>query len=109
MKKLTFIKLANLWFVQLPYYPGDPTDLIMVKGADTLCEMLDTENRNTITVLVSDSEQDCPNCWHKHVLQYIGPVDNEVMYELQGLKLLVRLCEVTKYVFGDFPKTIYIY
>ena len=39
-KKLIFVKLAGKWFVLLPDYPGDPMDLEMVSGADTLCETI---------------------------------------------------------------------
>lgn len=109
-KKLIFVKLAGKWFVLLPDYPGDPMDLEMVSGADVLCETIDEYKNGFISVTVSTKPLNGDefatrlivlNC--KEVYEDIGAT-----YVKQGSDMEVWLCPVTKYVFGEFPETIYI-
>jgi hypothetical protein len=109
VKKLKFVKLAGQWFVHLPNYPGNPEDLAMVSGADILCDMIDSEGFGEITVLMSTEPQDNP-AWRGRILDFSEFTGDEgALYTLRDIKLNVWLCNVTKYVFGEFPKTIYIY
>lgn len=109
-KKLTFIKLAKRWFVLLPDYPDNPMDLEMVSGADILCETFDENKNGFISITVSTKPLNSDelatniiilNC--KEVYEEIGAT-----YVKQDSDMEVWLCNVTKYVFGEFPKTIYI-
>lgn len=104
-RKLVFVKLAGRWFVHLSDYPGLPDDLEMVMGADTLCERIDTKKTGFITVRVSDKSLD----GEELILNFIENTDDPgAWYKLKNFDLNIWLCNVTKYIFGEFPKTIYI-
>lgn len=116
-KKLTFVKLAGNWFVHLPNYEGHYSDLEMVLGADVLCDMIDTFDTGYITVTVSTEPKESNFTTKEYVLDFVnstgtGPdsgwEQDGANYRLREWKLDVWLCNVTKYVFGEFPATIYI-
>lgn len=117
-KRLKFIKMtANGWYVQLPNYEGHVSDLQMVAGADTLCELI-ANDLTEITVTISDEPFENTNFSTKQFqLEFInstgtgsdaGWEEEGANYRLESLQLDVWLCNVTKYVFGEFPATIYI-
>ena len=109
-KKLKFIKMtANGWYVQLPNYEGHVSDLEMVMGADSLCELL-AGNNTEVTVTVSDEPFESTKFSIKTFeLEFINSTGEEgANYRVKDLQLDVWLCNVTKYVFGEFPATIYI-
>jgi hypothetical protein len=109
-KKLKFIKMtADGWYVQLPNYEGHVSDLQMVAGADTLCELI-ANDLTEITVTISDEPFENTNfSTRQFQLEFINSTGEEgANYRLESLQLDVWLCNVTKYVFGEFPATIYI-
>ena len=113
-KKLNFIKLAGSWFVHLPDYPGHYSDLQMVLGADVMCDMLDTHDIGYITVIVSDESVYREFSAREYILDFVNSTTDSTgeqdgaNYRLRDYKLDMWLCNVTKYVFGEFPATIYI-
>ena len=112
-KKLKFIKLAGSWFVHLPDYPGHYSELEMVLGADVMCDMIDTFETGNITVTVSDEPSDSIFSTREYILDFVNSTTSNgeqdgANYRLREYKLDVWLCNVTKYVFGEFPATIYI-
>lgn len=112
-KKLNFIKLAGSWFVHLPNYPGHYSELEMVLGADVMCDMIDTFETGNITVTVSDKPSDSIFNTREYILDFVNSTTSNgeqdgANYRLREYKLDVWLCNVTKYVFGEFPATIYI-
>ena len=101
---------ANGWYVQLPNYEGHISDLEMVAGADTLCELLAGDNTE-VTVTVSDEPFDNNSKFFTKqcALEFINSTGEDgANYKLESLQLDVWLCNVTKCVFGEFPATIYI-
>ena len=108
MKDIKFIKLANKWFVKLPYYNGDILDLEMVMGADELCESLNN-GTNEVNVTVStynDIDYDL-----SLEFMYMAGDDSEygVYYMVRELGKTIYLCKVAKQIFDDnFPVLIYI-
>lgn len=112
-KKLTFIKLAGKWFIHLPDYEGHYSELEMVLGADVLCDMVDTFDIGYITATVSDEPKESNFTTKEYVLDFVNSTvsngeQDGANYRLREWKLDVWLCNVTKYVFGEFPATIYI-
>lgn len=112
-KKLTFIKLAGSWFVHLPDYPGHYSELEMVLGADVLCDMIDSLDIGYITVYVSDKPLEDQFTTKEYILDFVNSTvsngeQDGANYRLREYKLDVWLCNVTKYIFGEFPVTIYI-
>ena len=114
VKKLIFIKLAGRWFVHLPNYPGHYSDLEMVLGADVMCDLIDSFDIGHITVTISDKPFENTNFTTKtYILDFINSTTSNgeqdgANYRMREYKLDVWLCNVTKYVFGEFPATIYI-
>ena len=112
-KKLNFIKLAGNWFVHLPDYEGHYSELEMVLGADVLCDMIDTFDIGYITATVSTEPKESNFTIKEYVLDFVNSTvsngeQDGANYRLREWKLDVWLCNVTKYVFGEFPATIYI-
>ena len=110
--KLNFVKLAGRWFAQLPDYDGDPWDLEMVEGADVLCDILDKGENGLVEVFVTTNRDKCTV--PPYILDFVNSTkgadgeQNGANYRLRDYKLDVWLCNVTKYVFGEFPATFYI-
>ena len=112
-KKLNFIKLAGKWLVHLPDYPGHYSELEMVLGADVMCDMIDTFETGNIAVTVSDEPFDSIFSTREYTLDFVNSTTSNgeqdgANYRMREYKLDVWLCNVTKYVFGEFPATIYI-
>lgn len=112
-KKLTFVKLAGSWFVHLPDYPGHYSELEMVLGADVMCDMIDTFETGSIAVTVSDEPFDSIFNTREYILDFVNSTTSNgeqdgANYRMREYKLDVWLCNVTKYVFGEFPATIYV-
>ena len=112
-KKLNFVKLAGKWFVHLPDYPGHYSELEMVLGADVMCDMIDTFETGSIAVTVSDEPFDSIFNTREYILDFVNSTTSNgeqdgANYRMREFKLDIWLCNVTKYVFGKFPATIYI-
>jgi len=119
---LTFKKEDGLWYVDLPSYPGPKAALMMVAGADDLCDYL-SDYMSEVTVrlniepssddtgkFVLDEDKPCGSGavyhyahWGKHPLS-----DGTYEYYIRPVFAIdFWLCDVTLYVLGEFPKTIY--
>ena len=110
IREFKFYKDIGGWFVDLPGWEGTKSDLAMVSGADTMLDII-SQGENDIMVLLSTEEFDGSNrleflrespemgegSWYL-MKTYIG-----IEYNLE-----LWLCDVTKFVFGNFPKNIYI-
>jgi hypothetical protein len=101
------------WFVDLPEWEGSKADLQMVSGADTFLDIL-SQGDNIIYITLSDEEFEGANSMD---FLYPGRLENwelgegawyrmnrymDMVYDLD-----MWLCDVTKFVFGEFPKIIY--
>jgi hypothetical protein len=110
MRKLLFYKeiSSNRWFIDLPKWKGDYAELEMVDGADDLLDFL-SNGENDVTLNVSENYFESSNR-----LKFIGITNNNaganyIISEYNGINLNLRiwLCNVTKFVFGYFPKNLY--
>jgi hypothetical protein len=101
------------WFVDLPEWEGERWELQMVMGADSFLDVLSQGENEKYVVL---SEEPFDGCYEL-VLMGLGNIEGPEMgegawYKLERyigieFKLQMWLCNVTKFVFGDFPKKIY--
>lgn len=99
------------WYAVLPEYPGPKSDLQMVLGADTLCSILAQDQRSIEVVLDTERFDGCNMMYHLPgtleeqriggATYWIGAI-NEFEYTFY-----VWLCDVVKFVFGEFPTIIY--
>lgn len=111
MKRLKFYKESdNRWYVDLPDWKGSKADLEMVMGADTMLEYM-SEGDDKVWVTLSEGEFE-----NSDKLEFIRPaieIQNGAFYKLEKyrgieLNLELWLCDVTIFVLGHFPETIYI-
>lgn len=110
MQTLRFYKDNNSkWYVDLPEWGGSKEELEMVSGADTLLDNL-SGNGSEVYVNFSKEYYSGSNTLIRH--RYATETGNCAYYvayyfEDFKLNLLVWLCDVTKFVLGDFHKYIY--
>lgn len=100
-RRLSFVKLANKWFVVLPEWEGDVEDLQMVCGADLLLECI-SNGQPVVTISIVEKSSTR--------LTLLSSDDYGATYKVNSPYYQgdVWLCNVTKYVLGEFPKVIYI-
>lgn len=97
-KKLTFIKLSNRWFVDIPW-DGMIEELEMVGGSDLFLDSI-SNGKKIITLDVCTSEMYNSTRINKVREDEYGAFYNINTYEFKGD---IWLCNVTKILFGDFP------
>lgn len=111
MKRLKFYKESdNRWYVDLPEWTGSKAELEMVDGADNMLEYM-AEGEGQVWLVLS--EQEFENADKLEFLRLATEIENGAFYKLdkyRGIKIGLEmwLCDVTKFVFGDFPKTIFL-
>lgn len=111
MKNLKFYKEKDgRWYVDLPEWTGSKADLEMVCGADTLLDKLSKEG-NRVVCQVSEIPVE-----KFELLQFIREADewkNGAFYRMASIfgkqiNMELWLCDVTRFVFGYFPRQIYL-
>jgi hypothetical protein len=111
MKRLKFYKESdNRWYVDLPEWEGSKAELEMVAGADSMLEYM-AEGEAQVWIVLS--EQEFENADKLEFLRLATEIENGAFYKLdkyRGIEIGLEmwLCDVTKFVFGDFPKTIFL-
>jgi hypothetical protein len=113
MRTFRFYRDEMGWFVDLPEWTGTKGDLQMVMGADTFLDIL-AQSENEVHVILSTTPfENCESLELLYLGRLEGPEFGEgawyTMRNYIGLdfNLKMWLCDVTKFVFGDFPKIIY--
>lgn len=112
IRKIKFYKeKTGEWFIDLPEWEGPKEDLGMVLGADDLLNIL-SEGEDFVylqmgdekfsgalqMVLIEPGSFEMGGAWY--LVPTIGGTDSS---------LKIWLCDVTKFVFGNFPETIWFY
>ena len=111
MRTLEFYKESDgRWYVDLPEWEGEKADLEMVAGADSMLEYM-AEGEGRVKVLMSTDRFDGAD--RLKFLREADEVNNGAYYALDSyrgvdINLNMWLCDVTKFVFGGFPKSIHI-
>jgi hypothetical protein len=107
-KKYKFYKTEeNRWYIDLPEWEGSQSDLEMVAGADKMLDKL-SDNGTKITLDVSDNYPDKSN-WDKFVILELVEEYSPLLgggAEYKWGNEVIWLCDVTKFVFGNFPNFI---
>jgi hypothetical protein len=105
MKYLKFNKEADgRWFIDLPSWDGNKSDLEMVLGADTMLEIF-SQGEGYVEICVHDKEYDS---LYKLYFDKFESGGAWYLFESPTNEFKVWLCFVTKFVFGYFPKIIYL-
>ena len=102
------------WYVDIPEWEGTKGDLQMVSGADTFLEILAEGECEVYVVLSDEYFEGSDNLEIKELGRLEGwELGEGAWYKLISYRgipyfdLDMWLCDVTKFVFGDFPKIIY--
>ena len=112
IRKIRFYKEKDSrWYVDLPEWGGTKEDLEMVSGADTMLDIL-AQGDDVIFVQIGDEK--FPGAIQSILIEsgsieaggafYLIPFIGQMEYNLR-----IWLCDVTKFVFGTFPETIWLY
>jgi hypothetical protein len=112
-KNIRFYKNDDEWFADIPEWDGDIWELQMVAGADTF---LDIAAQGESEIYLTMSTEIFDECEVLH-FQKMGRLEGfemgsgswYLLQEYQGIdyNLPMWLCDVTKFVFGEFPNKIY--
>ena len=111
LRKLDFYKNQDgLWYVDLPEWPGEISDLQMVSGADTMLDIISCGS-DRIALNISDEHFEGSDALR--FIREAHELDNGAFYmmeEYKGMKLNLEmwLCDVTKFVFANFPGVVYV-
>lgn len=97
-KVLTFIKLSNRWFIDIPW-DGMIEDLEMVSGADLFLDSI-SNGKKIVTLEVGVSEIYGATKISKVREDEYGAFYKVYTYEFKGE---IWLCNVTKHLFEVFP------
>lgn len=113
MRTYRFYKDQYGWFVDLPEWVGERWDLQMVMGADDFLELLAQGETEVYVTLSKDPFDGCETLELIHLGRLEGPELGEgawyILDEYVDLPYTLKmwLCDVTKFVFGEFPSKIY--
>ena len=111
MQAFKFYKESdNRWYVDLPEWEGPKANLEMVMGADVMLDIL-AQGEGEVTLNMSKepepglSEMLC-------FLKETPDLGEGAYYHMESyieleFNLDIWLCDVTKFVFGEFPTIIY--
>lgn len=110
MDNYRFYKEGNNWYVDLPTWPGAKSDLLMIGGADTMLDIMSNNGTEVFTIISEKNFEGADTLVFNKLAADVG---EGAYYTLEKFRetthnLSVFLCDVTLFVFGKFPETIYI-
>lgn len=113
MRTFRFYKDIEGWFVDLPEWTGEKQELEMVSGSDTFLDILSQGDDEVFVTLSKQPFNGCETLHFKEIGRLEGPELGEgAWYTLKAYKdieynLRMWLCDVTLFVFEEFPNKIY--
>ena len=100
------------WYIDFPGWPFDHHNLMMVAGADDLCSALSDNDLNVkVKAIPTQKEKDLESEGYIKLTQIESGLTTGSTYTVTGLEGFNRniwLCPVTLFVFGKYPKYIYL-
>ena len=104
----------DCWYVDFPDWPFDHHNLMMVDGADQLCEFLSDDGMTTEVCVIPSKEQEKHEGYFE-LEQIESSLTGGSTYQV-GLEDFCQrydrdtlwLCPVTLFVLGQYPKYIYV-
>lgn len=114
----------KLWYYDFPHWGFDKHNLLMISGADKLCEMYAKgKDEVTVEIIASKKKQDLPTQLYDefvaqdiiidgmtHQGKFINSQLDKFLYgrTYQKDHTTMWICPVTLFVLGRYPKHIYI-
>lgn len=112
IQKVKFYKeKSGRWYIDLPEWEGTKEDLEIVLGADELMNLL-AQGDDEIYVQIGDEKFPGAN---QMIMVEMGSIDmGGAWYLVPSIgqiefNLRLWICDVTKFIFGQFPETIWFY
>lgn len=113
MKQHRFVREGMGWYIDLPEYiaqGGDKGDLQMISGADTMLDIIAGEK---IEVTLQIDTLPFEGADELFLTEICDPILGGGYYHMKKIENKqvnkdLWLCDVTRFVFGDIPKKIYI-
>ncbi len=98
------------WYVDFPNWPFDHHNLLMVAGADEMCEFLSADGKHTYVNVIPTSKEENHPGYAKLVRKNHSLTGGSTyhVYDLDGFKRDIWLCPVTLFVLGKYPKYMYV-
>lgn len=98
------------WYIHYPNWPFSHHNLMMVAGANSMCDVLSDDGKFTfVNVIPSKTKLDKPG--YAELIQkehgLAGGSTYEVHY-LPGFTRDIWICPVTLFVLGEYPNYIYV-
>lgn len=101
------LKNSRRWYADVLNWTGDKSALEMVYGADVLLDNI-AKGRDEVHLLFSsDIIQDADYLIFKHKTPINGAMYRLKYLDGKNYNKKVWLCDVLKFVMGEFPKRIY--
>jgi hypothetical protein len=96
------------WYIDLPEWPGEKAELAMVMGADVLLEIL-AQGEGEVKVTFADEPFEGAEqmTYYQDGNEIGGAYYHLKSYMGIDYDFTLWLCDVTKFVFGKMPETIY--
>ncbi len=98
------------WYVDFPNWPFDHHNLLMVAGADALCEFLSEDGQFSYINVIPTSKEEEHEGYAK-LTRMEHSLTGGATYTVENLPGFTRniwLCPVTLFVLGKYPKYMYI-
>lgn len=111
MKILDFEKTAEgRWYVVLPEWPGEKSDLEMVWGADMMLDLY-AQGSNKLTLSISETE--VPGYDKIQLVEICSTVEGGAYYKIDKINNIdynfkAWICDVTKFLYGEFPPVLFL-
>lgn len=109
--QLTFIhEDDDCWYIDFPNWPFDHHNLMMVAGADDLCDFLSDDGEKTRVNVIPSSKKELHE-GYAELRRTDHSLTGGAHYEVRGLEGFTRkiwLCPVTLFVLGQYPAYIYL-
>lgn len=107
MVKIRFYReLDSRWYADLPDWKGSKAELEMVSGADTMLDLL-AEDKAEVTLRLYTTKVEGAD--ELQIVDSIMESGAEYFYISTFFDpLKIWLCDVTKFVFGEFPEILYV-
>jgi len=112
MKHLTFNKEADgCWYVVLSNWPFSHHNLMMVAGADKMCDFLSDDGKNVSVQAVPSNKKRDDMAGYAELVRESSSLTGGATYDvhnLDGFSRSIWLCPVTLFVLHEYPKYIYV-
>lgn len=106
VREMSFEKEGRRWYAVIPQWKGSKASLEMVAGADEFLNSLDVRNNHFVTLSMSTKyKKGYKKLVKVNECEFGGA--NYIHKEPNRLPDMMWLCEVTMFVFGNYPENIY--